>query len=41
MIDDATSYAAWLEGAQLLHATTAQKLRRRFGRAALILFSQR
>ena len=41
MIDDGTSYAAWLEGVQLLHATTAQKLRRRFGRAALILFSQR
>ena len=40
MIDDGTSYAAWLEGVQLLHATTAQKLRRRFGRAALILFSK-
>ena len=32
LIGDGTSYAAWLEGAQLLHATTASKLRRRFGR---------
>ena len=35
LIGDGTSYAAWLEGARLLHATTASKLRRRFGAAAL------
>lgn len=35
LIGDGTSYAAWLEGAQLLHATTARQLRRRFGLAAL------
>ena len=35
LIADGTSYAAWLEGARLLHATTASKLRRRFGLAAL------
>ena len=35
LIGDGASYVAWLEGAQLLHATTAQKLRRRFGAAAL------
>ena len=35
LIGDGTSYAAWLEGARLLHATTAAKLRRRFGAAAL------
>ena len=35
LIGDGTSYAAWLEGAQLLHAATATKLSRRFGRAAL------
>ena len=34
MIDDGTLCAAWLEGAQLLHATTAQKLGRRFGGGA-------
>ena len=35
LIGDGTSYAAWLEGAGLLDAPTAQKLARRFGRAAL------
>lgn len=35
LIGDGTSYAGWLEGAQLLHATTAPQLRRRFGLAAL------
>ena len=35
LIGDGTSYVAWLEGAQLLQATTAVKLRRRFGTAAL------
>ena len=35
LIGDGTSYAAWLEEAQLLHATTASTLRRRFGPAAL------
>jgi predicted RNA-binding Zn ribbon-like protein len=35
LIGDGTSYVAWLEGARLLHDTTAQKLRRRFGAAAL------
>ena len=35
LIGDGASYAAWLEGARLLHATTASKLRRRFGTAAL------
>jgi len=35
LIGDGASYVAWLEGAKLLHATTAQKLRRRFGAAAL------
>lgn len=35
LIGDGTSYAAWLEAAGLLDATTAQKLGRRFGRAAL------
>ena len=35
LIGDGTSYVAWLEDAQLLHATTARKLRRRFGTAAL------
>ena len=35
LIGDGASYVAWLEEAQLLHATTARKLRRRFGAAAL------
>ena len=35
LIGDGTSYATWLEGAELLDAATAQKLGRRFGRAAL------
>ena len=35
LIGDGTSYVGWLEDAQLLHATTALKLRRRFGTAAL------
>jgi predicted RNA-binding Zn ribbon-like protein len=35
LIGDGTSYAAWLEGAGLLQATTASALRRRFGAAAL------
>ena len=35
LIGDGTSYVAWLEGAQLLQSTTALKLRRRFGAAAL------
>ncbi len=35
LIGDGTSYAAWLEDARLLHATTAPTLRRRFGAAAL------
>jgi len=35
LIGDGTSYAAWLEEAQLLHGTTAQTLSRRFGRAAM------
>ena len=35
LIGDGTSYVAWLEGAQLLHATSARKLKRRFGAAAL------
>ena len=35
LIGDGASYAAWLEGAQLLQATTALKLRRRFDAAAL------
>jgi predicted RNA-binding Zn ribbon-like protein len=35
LIGDGASYAAWLEGARLLHATTASKLRRRCGAAAL------
>src|SRR5688572_12373891 len=35
LIGDGTSYAAWLEEAQLLHGTTAQQLRRRVGRAAM------
>ena len=35
LIGDGASYAAWFEGARLLHATTASNLRRRFGRAAL------
>jgi len=35
LIGEETSYAAWLKGARLLHATTAAKLRRRFGTAAL------
>jgi predicted RNA-binding Zn ribbon-like protein len=35
LIGDGASYAAWIEGAGLLHGTTAQKLGRRFGRPAL------
>ena len=35
LVGDGTSYAAWLDGAGLLHATTASKLRQRFGAAAL------
>ena len=35
LIGDGPSYVAWLEEAQLLHDTTALKLRRRFGTAAL------
>jgi predicted RNA-binding Zn ribbon-like protein len=35
LIGDGSSYAEWLEGAQLLHATTAVTLKRRFGAAAL------
>jgi predicted RNA-binding Zn ribbon-like protein len=35
LIGDGASFAAWLEAAALLHATTASKLRRRFGPAAL------
>jgi predicted RNA-binding Zn ribbon-like protein len=35
LIGDGTSYTAWLEGAGLLPATTASRLRRRFGGAAL------
>jgi len=35
LIGDGASYAAWLEEARLLHATTAAKIRRRFGAAAL------
>jgi predicted RNA-binding Zn ribbon-like protein len=35
LIGDGASYAAWLERAELLQATTAAKLRRRFGPAAL------
>lgn len=35
LIGDGASYAAWLEAAQLPHATTAAQLRRRFGAAAL------
>jgi predicted RNA-binding Zn ribbon-like protein len=35
LVGDGTSYAAWLEAARLLPATTAPKLRRRFGPAAL------
>ena len=35
LIGDGTSYAAWLEDARLLQATTAPTLRRRFGAAAL------
>jgi predicted RNA-binding Zn ribbon-like protein len=35
LIGDGTSYAAWLEEAQLLHTTTASALRRRIRRAAL------
>ena len=35
LIGNGTSYVAWLEGAQLLQGTTALKLRRRFGEAAL------
>lgn len=35
LIGDATSYAAWLERARLLHDTTALQLRRRFGGEAL------
>jgi predicted RNA-binding Zn ribbon-like protein len=35
LIGDGASYAAWLEAAALLHGTTAAKLRRRFGHAAL------
>ena len=35
LIGDGASYAEWLEEAQLLHATTAPKLKRRFGDAAL------
>ena len=35
LIGDGTSYAAWLEEARLLYATTASSLGRRFGLAAL------
>ena len=35
LIGDGTSYVGWLEEARLLPATTARKLRRRFGAAAL------
>ena len=35
LIGDGASYAAWLEGAQLLYGTTAATLRRQFGAAAL------
>jgi predicted RNA-binding Zn ribbon-like protein len=35
LIGDGASYAAWLEGAELLSTTTASKLKRRFGQAAL------
>ena len=35
LIGDGTSYAAWLEEARLLPATTASELKRRFGAAAL------
>jgi predicted RNA-binding Zn ribbon-like protein len=35
LVGDGTSYAAWLDGAGLLPATTASTLRRRFGAAAL------
>ena len=36
LIGDGTSYPEWLEGPWLLHATTASKLGRRFGAAALV-----
>jgi predicted RNA-binding Zn ribbon-like protein len=35
LVGDGTAYAAWLDGAGLLPATTASKLRQRFGAAAL------
>ena len=35
LIGDGASFAAWLEGSQLLPDTTAAKLRRRFGAVAL------
>jgi predicted RNA-binding Zn ribbon-like protein len=35
LVGDGTSYAAWLEEAQLLPGMTAQQLKRRFGAAAL------
>ena len=35
LIGDGSTYAAWLEAAQLLHGTTAATLKRRFGAAAL------
>ena len=35
LIGDGASYVAWLQDAQLLQATAARTLRRRFGAAAL------